>query len=178
MKIGKWKSKIFRKVGLDKGVGYEKELVQATGERELGVVQEARTWHPIPIWVNLLHRSAKPIHERIWSGAHHKISIQFLSTPRKVTGSRKIAKGLSAFTDVPLSLRRLSASGSDLRQGKVLPPYRVLRQGSAQVSQFFSESIILQIRHTQSPIAWMLTTDLSTDDRPSTSPNYFGEGSL
>ena len=31
---------------------------------------------------------------------------------------------------------------------RLLPPHRIFRQGSAQVSQYFRESVVLQIRHT------------------------------
>ena len=41
------------------------------GERELGIVQEARTWRPIPMEADLLRRSAEPLTERVRSGAHH-----------------------------------------------------------------------------------------------------------
>ena len=46
---------------------------ESPGEREFGVVQEGRSWPPIPIQVNFLHRPADPIHERIRSGAQHRL---------------------------------------------------------------------------------------------------------
>ena len=66
------------------------------------------------------------------------------------------------------SLRRPSASGFDLRQGKTthfLSPHRVPRQGSPQVSQSFSERVALQI-----PILRTLVADLSVSHRASTFP--------
>ena len=57
-------------------------------------------------------------------------------------------------------------------------PHCVPRQRSAQVCKSFSKPVALQIRHTQTPAARTLDTDLSTDHRPSTSPEQSGEGSL
>ena len=69
------------------------------GNLELGIVKEGRTWRPIPLWANLLQRPAEPLHERIRTGPHHYFPIQFLSRSRKVTGSRKVAKGFTALAD-------------------------------------------------------------------------------
>ena len=44
---------------------------KTTGEQELGIIQEARTWCPIPMRANFLHRLVELIHERIESRAHH-----------------------------------------------------------------------------------------------------------
>ena len=41
------------------------------GEWELWTAQEARTWHRIPMEVDLLRRPAVPLTERVISGAHH-----------------------------------------------------------------------------------------------------------
>ena len=41
------------------------------GERELGIVQESRTWSPIPMGANLLRRPAAPLTERVRSGSHY-----------------------------------------------------------------------------------------------------------
>ena len=41
------------------------------GERELGVVQETRTWHPIPVRADLPRRPPVTFLERLQSGAHH-----------------------------------------------------------------------------------------------------------
>ena len=41
------------------------------GERELRVIQEARTWSPVPISANFLLRPAEPVLERIQSVAHY-----------------------------------------------------------------------------------------------------------
>ena len=44
---------------------------KSPGERELGVVQEARSLHPIPTRADLLRHPAVPIIKRIRSGTHH-----------------------------------------------------------------------------------------------------------
>ena len=44
---------------------------KSPGERELEVVQEARSWRPIPVRADLLRRPAVPLAERIRSGTHH-----------------------------------------------------------------------------------------------------------
>ena len=54
----------------------------------------------------------------------------------------------------------------------------VPRQDTAQICKSFSKPVALQIRHTQTPVACTLDTDLSTDHRPCTSPDKSGEGSL
>ena len=41
------------------------------GERELGVVQEARAWRPIPLGANLPQRPAEPLLQTIRNGALH-----------------------------------------------------------------------------------------------------------
>ena len=46
-------------------------LGKPLGERELGVVQEARTWRSIPLRANLLQRPAELLHERTRSETHH-----------------------------------------------------------------------------------------------------------
>ena len=40
-------------------------------EQELGGVQEARSWRPIPVRADLLRRPAAPLAKRIRSGTHH-----------------------------------------------------------------------------------------------------------
>ena len=60
----------------------------------------------------------------------------------------------------------------------LLSPHCVPWQGLAQVCQSFSKPVGLQIRHTQTPVAWMLTADLSQDHRPPPSRKQFGEGLL
>ena len=57
-------------------------------------------------------------------------------------------------------------------------PHCIPRQGSAQVCKSFSKPVVLQIRHTQTPVARTLDTDLSTDHRPCTALEQSGEGSL
>ena len=44
---------------------------KSPGERELGVVQEALSWSPIPVRADLLRRPAAPLTERIRSKTHH-----------------------------------------------------------------------------------------------------------
>ena len=44
------------------------------------------------------------------------------------------------------------------------------RQGSALVCKTFIKPVARQIRHTQTPVGRMLDADLSTDHRPSASP--------
>ena len=57
-------------------------------------------------------------------------------------------------------------------------PHWVLCQDIAQICKSFSKPVALQIRHTQTPVASTLDTDLPTDHRPCTSPEQSGEGSL
>ena len=57
-------------------------------------------------------------------------------------------------------------------------PHCVPRQGSAQVHKSFSKPVALQIRHNQTPSVHTLDADLSTDYRPSMSPEQSGKGSL
>ena len=113
---------------------------------------------------------AEPIYGRIWSGAHHSFPIQFLSRPWKVTGPKMVAKGLMAFTDKRCFTLQFTLTFNlgvwfKARKGvaHLSPPHRVLRQGSVQVSQSFSEPVVIQIRHTSTPVTQTLTTDLSTD---------------
>ena len=44
---------------------------KSPGERELGVVQEARFWRPIPVREDLLHSPAAPLAKRVRSRIHH-----------------------------------------------------------------------------------------------------------
>ena len=73
-----------------------------------------------------------------------------------------------------IGLRRPSAFGSDWRRGKVRLSFRLHTvspvKGSAQVCKSFSKPVTLQIRHNQTPDAHTLDADLSTDHRPSASP--------
>ena len=52
-------------------------------------------------------------------------------------------------------------------------PHRVPQQGSALVSQSFSEPMVLQIRHPQTPIARTLTADLFTNHQLSMERDCF-----
>ena len=105
------------------------------GELELGVVQEARTWRPIPLRANLLQRPAELPHEKIFSSdqpsCHTKRSEAEPTTNSQYSSFRDRERSLDreslrrAFRHlrvnvaVPLVLRRPSASGSDSRRGKI-----------------------------------------------------------
>ena len=58
----------FSEVQAKKG---QRDTCKRPGEPEHGIVQEARTWHLIPVGADLLRRSAAPLTERVRSGAHH-----------------------------------------------------------------------------------------------------------
>ena len=45
--------------------------MQVTSERELRVVQEARSWRPILVGTDLLRRPAAPLAKRVRGGTHH-----------------------------------------------------------------------------------------------------------
>ena len=49
-------------------------LSKPPGERELRIVQEARTWCPIPLGANILERPAESLHEQISSGTNSRYS--------------------------------------------------------------------------------------------------------
>ena len=123
--------------------------------KELKVVQEAWSWCPLPMWANFLHQPTKRILLWIQSRDHHSIPILFLSRLRKVFGLRVVAKGLPALMDKWFFILQLTLAFSfgvllKARKGMahLSPPHHVLQQGLAQVNQFFSEPVVLQVRHT------------------------------
>ena len=80
-------------------------------------------------------------------------TIQFLLRPRKITGSREVAKGLMAFLDkwffavlayvdlwVWLEARKVIA--------RLLSPHCVHQQGSTRLSNSFNKPLVLLIRNT------------------------------
>ena len=77
------------------------------------------------------------------------------SNASEPSGPKKVAKGLTAFTDkrcLAFPPKLTFSFGVWLKARKSIarlsPPHRVLRQGSPQVSLSFSEPVVLQIRHT------------------------------
>ena len=129
-------------------------LCMLPGEQELKVVQEAWTWHPIPLRAYLFQQPAKPLHERIQSGTQHLFPIQFLSRPRKVTGPRKVMESLTALAGKQSFTHSLTTTFGlevGLQARKVVScllfPHPIPQQGSAQVNQSFSKPVALQIRH-------------------------------
>ena len=74
-----------------------------------------------------------------------------------------------------LSLMAAFGLGVRLRVRKdishILSPHRVPRQGSAVVSQSFSEPVSFQIGHPKTTISKALAADLSAENRLSTTPN-------
>ena len=100
---------------------------KSPGERELGVVQEARSWRPIPMRADLLRRPAMPLAERIRSGTH---PIQFFPRPWKVTGPKRVTKGLSALADKVLRPKAEGLSWSEEKSDSpfvstLRPPSRI-----------------------------------------------------
>ena len=117
---------------------------------------------------NLLHRPVDPLHERIRCGANYKFPIPFLSRPRKVTGPRKVVKGLTTFADEQCFTPKFTSAfsfgvGIETRKDiyHLSSPQRVPRQGSAQISQSFSEPVVLQIRNIYTCITRALIAEIS-----------------
>ena len=78
----------------------------------------------------------------------------------------------------PKGLRRPSAFGSELRRGKVRLAFRLHTESPVKTRPRYASLSASQIKHTQTPVASTLDTDLPTDHRPCTSPEKSGEGSL
>ena len=94
-------------------------------------------------------------------------------------------KGRSALADEQCFAHRLKSTfslwvwlGARKRPTRLSSPHWGPCQGSVQVCKSFSKPVALQIRHTQKPVVRTLDADLSTDQRPSASPEQSGEGLL
>ena len=146
-------------------------LCKPLGERELGVVQKAWTWCPIPLRANLLQRPAESLHERIRSETHHWLLIQFLLWLRKITGPLSALMGKWCGT---LRFMVAFSFGVGLQARKdishLLSPHCVPQQGLAQVSQSLNESVAFQIEHSLTPISRMLAVDWSINHWLSITP--------
>ena len=103
---------------------------KSPGERELGVVQEARSWRPIPVKADLLRRPAvQPCRSLRGSEAEPTTSFRYSSfrgyerslDPRRLRRAFWHSRTNSAS---PKGLRRPSAFGSELRTRK--SPTRLL----------------------------------------------------
>ena len=122
------------------------------GERELGIVQETRTWHPIPLGADLPHRSAAPLTERVRSGAqHYSRYSSFRGRERSLNPERLRRAVRHSQTDgaSPLGLRL----GIWLEAGKnptrLSSPPCVHRQGSAQVCKSILVQFVIKKRRTR-----------------------------
>ena len=67
---------------------------KSPGERELGIVQEARTWHPIPLGTDLHRRPAVPLTERVRSPSPPLVPDTILSEAVKGHWTQKSYEGL------------------------------------------------------------------------------------
>ena len=152
---------------------------KSPGERELGVVQEARPWRLIPVRADLVQlcrwrrgSEAEPTTSSRYSSFRgRERSLDSRRLRRAVRHSRTNSAS-------PKGLRRPSAFVSDLRRGKVRLAFCLLtaspvkdrpRYANLSASQWLSRSGIPRPR--------TLDADLSTDHRPCSSPEQ-SEGSL
>ena len=137
-----------------------------TGEWELGVVQEARFWRPIPMRADLLRRSTASLAKRVRSGTTTSYRCSsFRGRERSVDPRRlrRAVRHLLTNSTSPVGERRPSAFGCVWRRGKVRLAFRLHttslvkdrpRYASLSASQWLSRS---GIPRPPLRVCWMQT---------------------
>ena len=97
---------------------------KSPGERELGVVQEAWSWRPIPVGTNLLRRPAAPLEAESTTSSRYS---SFRGRERSLDSERlrRAARHPRTNGVSPIGLRRPSVFGPNWRWGKVQFVFRL-----------------------------------------------------
>ena len=153
---------------------------KSPGERELGVVQEARSWRPILVGADLLRHPVVLLAKRVRSGTHHQAPDIALFEGVKGHWTQEGYEGPLGTGEQtlfrPSAYVDLQPLGLTWSEEKSDSPFVSTPRPQSRIG--LSVRVFQQVSASQTPVVRTLDADLSTDCQPLASPKQSGEGSL